>query len=240
MINTKKILKYNLDLKQIKIKATELLFLSANFVFQNLNSLQEISEFLIKSNQTDKFYILNIIKTAKALCLAQKIILFMLKNEKKILFISTNKITTNFLNNTLLKNLKIKNCFYLTSQWIGGLITNWKNLKNKILSIKALKENKYKLSKKEQIFYNKKIEKFTKLFKGIEDLNGLPDLIIFLSVNNEILATNECKKFAIPTIGFSNYLKNSLNYTITIPTNTESFISMKYSINQLFNPFLKI
>ena len=235
MINFKNFSKIKLNLKELKIKANELLSLSTNLIFGKTKTTKIRTNFLIKKEKG--YYVLDIVKTAKALCLAQNILSFMLKHKKKILFVNTNsQFSTLFFKN--FENFKTENCFYLVSGWIGGLITNWKNFKNKLNSMKELKQIKSTLLKKEQIICAKKIEKFEKNFKGIKNLNGLPDLIVFFSIKNENLATNECKKYAIPTIGFTNFITDSLNYTIPIAININSYYCMQYIFKQLLNPAL--
>jgi small subunit ribosomal protein S2 len=233
MINTKNFLQKKLNLKAIKIKAKELLFLSANLDFNTSQISKKTNDFLIKKEKT--FHILSIIKIAKIIFLAQKIIFIMAKNRKRILFVSTNNNTSNFLINNF-QDLFLKNCFYITSRWIGGLITNWKNFRNKFL---LLKKTKDKLSKKEQIMHNLELEKFEKSFKGIKNLDGLPNLIIFLSISNKKIAISECKKFSIPTIGLSDNFDSSEKFDITIPINSQSFSTIKYIIKEFINTILK-
>lgn len=237
MINSEKLLKQKLDLKAIKIKVEELLSLSANFI-QNSGQLSEKKNILIIKKEKS-FFILNIIKIAKIIYLAQKLILTMAKNNKKILFVSTNKCASKFLISNF-NNLLFKNCFYITTRWIGGFITNWKNFKKKLAWFKNLKNSKKKMSKKEQAIDNSKIKKFDKAFKGIKNLNSLPDLIIFLSVPNKKLAISECKKFTIPTIGLNDINEDLDIFDITIPINTQSFNIIKYFISNFLETILKV
>ena len=236
MINSSKILKRKLNLEEIKIKVKELLFLSTNVIFANGQLSEKNSELIIKKQKS--FYIINIIKIAKILYLAQKIILIMAKNQKKILFVSTNKSTSNFLVNNF-SDLLFKNCFYITARWTGGFLTNWKNFKSKLLSLKNLENIKEKISKKEQAACKLKKEKFEKAFKGIKNLISFPDLIVFLSIANKKLAISECKKLSIPTIGLSDISKNFENFDITIPVNIQSFNSIKYIIKSFLNIILR-
>ena len=74
MINSKNFLKKNLNLKAIKIKVKKLLFLSANLFFKNGEISKKNNDLLIKKEKF--FHILNIIKIAKILFLAQKMLMF--------------------------------------------------------------------------------------------------------------------------------------------------------------------
>ncbi len=239
MINSEKFLKQKLSVKDIKIKIEELLLLSSNLIFNKGQISEKKNTLLIKKERS--FYILNIIKIAKILYLAQKVILAIAKNKKKILFVSTNKSISKFLVNNF-NDLLFKNCFYITTRWIGGFVTNWKNFSTKLASFQILKNTQQKMSKKEQAVYRSKIKKFEKTFEGIKNLTSLPDLIIFLSTPNKEIAISECRKLAIPTIGLSNVYNDFGIFDITIPINIQSFSAVKYvvksflaTITQVYN-----
>lgn len=234
MINEDKLLKKEIYSNEIKIKAKELLSLSTHLIF-NKNNIKK-NEFIIKT--TKSYYILDIVKVAKLLCLAEKIIFLMAKKNKKILFVSSNINTSNFLVDEI-ENLLSKNCFYIINKWVGGFITNWKNFKSKINYLKELEKNTDKLSKKDSINSTKEIKKLNKNFQGIKNMSSLPDIIIFISLPNEILAAQECKKYGITTIGINNLTLSSGLLDINIPINNESFNSVKYILNLFFNAIAK-
>lgn len=146
-----------------------------------------------------KIFYFNLLILYKLLKIVSKTINNISKNFGIFLIIDI-KNQNLFINNSL-KNDKI---FYLNNNWYGGLLTNWKSLKLKIDKIKILekqlinyninsiKKNIYTIQKEVNIFNNK--------FNGIKNMNKLPDMVIFLNYDNNLLGINECIKLGIPFI----------------------------------------
>jgi small subunit ribosomal protein S2 len=117
----------------------------------------------------------------------------------KILFVATAK--QNF---SLVKYHAIRsNSYYITSRWLGGMITNWLTIKKKLkqlLFLENLEEKKLlKLfSKKEASIKKKKLEKLRNLFTGIKHMEKRPDFVIFTNQFQEKRAISECLSLGIP------------------------------------------
>jgi len=87
---------------------------------------------------------------------------------------------------------------YVDQRWLGGMLTNFKTVKT---SIKRLKDMKAQLeagldslSKKEQLVFNRELEKLEKDIGGIQDMVSLPDAIFVIDVGFHKIAVAEAKK----------------------------------------------
>jgi small subunit ribosomal protein S2 len=236
MINENILLKKGFDLKTIKIRAKEL-----------LSSISKSSNTKIKLNSNNKsffltkkkdLFILDLIQLAKQINLVEKIVYLFAKKKKNILFVGTNSQISNFLFKDL-QAFSNNNCFYISSRWIGGFITNWFNFKNKLNKLNSIKNIEQTISKKEYNYNKKEIIKLSKNFEGIKNLSELPDLVIFLSLEKNSLAAQECKTFGIPTISFFNNISLKNNTDIEIFINTNSLISSKYITEILIKQITK-
>ena len=115
---------------------------------------------------------------------------------------------------------------YVDQRWLGGMLTNFKTVKT---SIKRLKDMKAQLeagldslSKKEQLTFNREIEKLEKDIGGIQDMAALPDAIFIIDVGFHKIAVAEAKKLGIPLIGVvdTNHSPEGIDYVI--PGNDDS------------------
>ena len=115
---------------------------------------------------------------------------------------------------------------FVDQRWLGGMLTNFKTVKT---SIKRLKDMKIQqeagldaLSKKEQLMFQREIEKLEKDIGGIQDMVALPDAIFVIDVGYHKIAISEAKKLGIPLIGVvdSNHSPEGIDYVI--PGNDDS------------------
>jgi small subunit ribosomal protein S2 len=115
---------------------------------------------------------------------------------------------------------------YVDQRWLGGMLTNFKTVKT---SLKRLKDMKVQqeagldaMSKKEQLMFQREIEKLEKDIGGIQDMNTLPDAIFVIDVGYHKIAVAEAKKLGIPLIGVvdSNHSPEGIDYVI--PGNDDS------------------
>ena len=115
---------------------------------------------------------------------------------------------------------------FVDQRWLGGMLTNFKTVKT---SIKRLKDMKAQLetgldamSKKEQLMFNRELEKLEKDIGGIQDMVTLPDAIFVIDVGYHKIAVAETKKLGIPLIGVvdTNHSPEGIDYVI--PGNDDS------------------
>lgn len=121
---------------------------------------------------------------------------------------------------------------YVSERWIGGLLTNFKNIKKKIDNIKKLEGGMERkefegYTKKERMDIDKKIEEGNRIFGGIKEMVNLPDAMIVFDTHNESIAVLEAATLGIPVIGINDmkYQKRLVNKFI--PINDESRNAMK-------------
>jgi small subunit ribosomal protein S2 len=115
---------------------------------------------------------------------------------------------------------------FVDQRWLGGMLTNFKTVKT---SIKRLKEMKAQqeaglesMSKKEQLMFQREMDKLEKDIGGIQDMNSLPDAIFVIDVGFHKIAVSEAKKLGIPLVGVvdSNHSPEGIDYVI--PGNDDS------------------
>ena len=121
---------------------------------------------------------------------------------------------------------------YVVERWIGGLLTNFKNVKIKIDEIIKLETGREKkefegYTKKERMNIDKKIETGNKVFGGIKEMVGLPDAMIIFDTNKEIIAVKEAATLGIPVVGINDMKFEKKLIHKFIPVNDESKKTIK-------------
>lgn len=186
------------------------------------------------SNQFHGYNVINLIKCSKLIIAAGNFLEKINKNEGKILFVGTNKIFSKLI----IEYAKKTNSFYIVSRWLGGTLTNWVTIKGQIERLKNLEKEflnpNFKLiSKKIQTKKLKIFLKLSYLFEGIKDMNNLPNVVIFINQNKNLLGVEECLELGIPTISILDTNFNDKNITYPIIANTESYWGIKFILNYL-------
>ncbi len=125
---------------------------------------------------------------------------------------------------------------YLVDRWIGGLITNFSEIKKLIARYNTLKEQQAsgeleRYTKKEQVDFAKQIEKMDGSLSGLTTLKKLPDVLFIPSLQREKTAVVEATKMRVPIIGISDTNANPDKADLFIPANDDAINSIKMMVN---------
>lgn len=110
---------------------------------------------------------------------------------------------------------------YVSHRWLGGMLTNYKTIRQSIQRLKELEEMSQnggfdRLNKKEQLMLTREMEKKEKVLGGIKDMKGLPDAVFIIDVGHEDIAVKEANTLGIPVFGVvdSNNSPDGIDYVI--------------------------
>ena len=150
------------------------------------------------------------------------------KEGKVILFVSTKPQAKNTVKEAALE------CGtpYLVDRWIGGLFTNFPEIKKLINKYNTLKEQQAtgeleKYTKKEQLDIAKDLEKKETSLGGLTTLTKMPDVLFASSLQNDKTAVTEARKMGIEIIGVCDTNANPDNADYVIPANDDAVNSIK-------------
>lgn len=121
---------------------------------------------------------------------------------------------------------------YLTDRWIGGLFTNFSEVRKSVDKYLDLKEQQAtgeleRYTKKEQVRIAKYIEKKEEYLGGLASMEELPDAIFVPSVHQEKIATKEAEEAKIKVIGMCDTNANPEEADIFAPGNDDAIRSIK-------------
>ena len=110
---------------------------------------------------------------------------------------------------------------YVNARWLGGMLTNFKTIQNRIrrlAQLKAMKEDGTfdLLPKKEVVKLELEIEKLEKFMGGITEMKRVPDAMFIVDPRKERIAVAEAHKLGIPIIAIvdTNCDPDEIDYVI--------------------------
>ncbi len=110
---------------------------------------------------------------------------------------------------------------YVSARWLGGMLTNFRTVKQSIARLKELEAAETdgsfaKLVKHEVLQRQREREKLENSLGGIKNMNGLPDALFIVDIGHENIAVEEAKKLGIPVVAVvdTNYNPELVDYAI--------------------------
>ncbi len=116
---------------------------------------------------------------------------------------------------------------YVNHRWLGGMLTNFRTVRQSIRRLKELEEmeekNSYDVKNKKEILnLQREQEKLNKTLGGIKEMNGLPDVLFVIDVGYEKIAVQEATKLGIPVVGVVDTNNSPKDIEYIVPGNDDS------------------
>ncbi len=171
----------------------------------------------------NKIHIINLEKTLAKYNEAMSFIKKLVAKKGTILFVSTKRQAREIL----AEEARRAGMPYVDERWLGGMLTNFKTVKQSIKRLKDLEQmtedgSIERLSKKEALMTSREMVKLQKSIGGIKDMAGLPDAIFVIDVGYHKIAITEATKLGIPVIGIVDTNHSPLGISHVIPGNDDS------------------
>lgn len=214
--------------------------------------------------------VLNTQQTMKCLLRAFHVIALILKQKGRILIINTNpeffRLCNNLthitlsgksplINNKLSsfpqfhdkrkifnsKKFKTPLISYVNYKWIGGTLTNWKQISKSVLTFAKFSERCENFLLQNGIDFPK-YTRVKKCFQGLLyrdnqkmllGFNQKPDLLFLVNPNENQTILNEAYRLHIPVIAFTESSTNPKEITYPIPVNNYSIKFLYYCLKKI-------
>ena len=120
---------------------------------------------------------------------------------------------------------------YVNERWLGGLLTNFHTVSQRLGRMKELEEINYEdttqgFTKKELLMKRRELTKLQKSLGGIRNLQKTPSAIWVVDPLREHLAIDEAKKLGIPVIGILDSNADPDDFHYPIPGNDDAIRSV--------------
>jgi small subunit ribosomal protein S2 len=94
---------------------------------------------------------------------------------------------------------------YVANRWLGGLLTNWKTISDRIAHLHELRRLRTEgqlelLPAKERITMLAELEKLEANLGGVADLKRQPDAVFIVDLRKEQLAVREARRLGLPIL----------------------------------------
>ncbi|HNY36334.1 MAG TPA: 30S ribosomal protein S2 [Candidatus Pacearchaeota archaeon] len=187
------------------------------------------------AKQKDRVHIIDLDKTAEKLTEALDFLKELKSEGKSVAFVGTKVAVRD-----LVKDIALKcNSPYVTERWIGGVFTNFKEIRKRINYFKELEaktkeidfEKKY--VKKERLTMLKELERLRLKFDGVKNMEELPKAVFIVDVMKDEIALKEARQCGIKIIALAdtNINPNLIDYPI--PGNDDAYTSIEYVLYKI-------
>lgn len=135
----------------------------------------------------------------------------------KVLFVGTKRAASEAIK----ENAEKCEQYYVNNRWLGGMLTNYKTVRQSIKRLKSLEAQSSdgtfeKLTKKEALMRTREMEKLEKSLGGIKNMGGLPDALFVIGADHEHIAIKEANNLGIPVYAVvdTNSSPDGVDYVI--------------------------
>ena len=167
--------------------------------------------------ERNKIHIINLEKTQPLYTQASAFIKGVAAQGGKILFVGTKRSARDAVHKEAVR------CSmpYVNQRWLGGMLTNFKTIRQSIKRLNELDEMAQNGSldrrgKKEAQMLRREMDKLLRSLGGIRDMTALPDALFVIDVGHEEIAIHEARKLGIPVVAVvdTNCSPDGIDYVI--------------------------
>jgi len=172
----------------------------------------------------NKIHIINLEQTLPMFKDAMNFLGTLSANGGKILFVGTKRAA----HDTVREEAERCGMPYVNHRWLGGMLTNFKTIKQSIKRLKELEEMfkdgsvEQRFNKKEALVLEREMTKLDRSLGGIKDMKSLPDALFVVDTGHEKIAISEAKKLGIPVVGVVDTNNDPMNVDYVIPGNDDA------------------
>ena len=157
---------------------------------------------------------------------------FFSKKKKSLLIVNTNKDCANFIENfyqsTPLKNYPVSYC---NERWVGGFLTNWKQVSKSVHTFMEFSERFENFIVQNNINFPR-YKKMKESFQGLKKEKSIkrPSLIFLINPNENRHVIEEALSLNIPVIAITDSNTNLDGISFPIPGNSNSLEFVHYCL----------
>jgi len=183
----------------INVSMRDMLKAGVHFGHQTRYWNPKMKQFIFGSR--NKIHIINLDQTVPLFTNALKFLEAKVAKKGKVLFVGTKRAASEAVKEAAISCDQ----FYVDNRWLGGMLTNWKTVRQSIKRLKDLEIQSQngtfeKLTKKEALMRTRELTKLDKTLGGIKNMGGIPDVIFVIDADHEHIAIKEAYNLGIPVI----------------------------------------
>jgi len=185
-------------------------------------------------------HIIDLQQTIAALDNAYNLIRDTTANGGTVLFVGTKRQAQD----TIAKEAQRASAPHVTYRWLGGTLTNWRTIRQRIDTLHALEGRRDRgefdvLPKKEALDLERLITKLNLRLGGIKDMRKLPDALFIIDTHRELTAIKEANSLNIPVIAMVDTNCDPDQIDLVIPANDDAIRAIKLIVARMADAVLE-
>jgi small subunit ribosomal protein S2 len=179
-------------------------------------------------------YIIDLTQTAERLDEARLFLRNVAERGGTVLFVGTKKQAQDAVENEA-KRIDMP---YVNHRWLGGLLTNWRTMSDRIDRLHELRRLRDEgqmelLPAKERISMGGELEKLEANLGGVADMRRQPDAVVIIDLKKEALGVREARRLGIPVVALVDTNCDPDEADYVIPGNDDAIRSCNLIVHSL-------
>jgi small subunit ribosomal protein S2 len=179
-------------------------------------------------------YIIDLQQTSELLQDAQEFGRNIASRGGTVLFVGTKKQAQD----AVAEHAKRVNMPYVNQRWLGGLLTNWRTITDRIAYLHELRRLKEEgqldlLPAKERMTMTAELEKLEANLGGVADMRRQPDAVFIVDLRKEQLAVREARRLGVPVVALVDTNCDPDEADFVIPGNDDAIRSCSLIIRAI-------
>ena len=185
-------------------------------------------------------HIIDLQQTVKALEITYALVRDTVAQGNKVMFVGTKRQAQESIRQEAIRC----NMPYVNQRWLGGTLTNWRTIKERIDHLKDLEARREAgefdlLTKKESLMRDREIEKLNIRLGGIRDMENLPGVIFIIDVKKEETAILEADRLGIPIVAVVDTNCDPDRVDYVIPANDDAIRAIRLMTSKMADAVLE-
>jgi small subunit ribosomal protein S2 len=185
-------------------------------------------------------HIIDLQQTVKAINNAYALVRDTVSGGGSVLFVGTKRQAQE----TIKEEAERCGMPYVTERWLGGMLTNWVTIYQRILELDRLEKMREtgeisRLTKKEGLLIGREINRLLIRLSGVRNMKLLPDLIFVVDVGREETAVHEANIMNIPVIALMDTNCDPRGVDYVIPSNDDAIRAIKLLVGKIADAALE-
>jgi small subunit ribosomal protein S2 len=184
--------------------------------------------------EQDGIHLFDLAKTAEQMQKVYDFVFDLAKEGKTLLIVGTKKQAKDLVKAAATE----AGCFYISSRWMGGMLTNWDQISKSIKRMEeirsGLENNLYKgYTKYERVQLEKELGRLERFFAGLKGMKQRPDCIFVAGAKHDDLVVEEANKENIPVLALADSDTDPRPLEIVVPANDDAVKSIQFVVDQV-------
>lgn len=232
-----------------KVSLEELLEAGCHFGHQVTRQNPKARGFIFEAR--DNIHIINLESTKKGLEEAAAYIVELARNNGSLVVVGTKRQARPIVEKEV-KRAQTEvpaetenNIYYITSRWIGGLLTNFPEVSKNFKRLKDLnqrlqnEEEKVKYTKKEIGMWEKERQSLENFYGGVSNITKVPDALFIIDTHLEELAVKEARRMGVKTVGIVDTNADPFAIDYPIPANDDAVGSIEKIVSYIIDAWIE-